>query len=266
MARLEVEQQTGLTDLQKRGALQTAEQALGPAQRAQRAEAVAHLGVQSQTAAFESAGVSASERFAQRSAQYGTKAATRLSQLDTDNLHGKTALTNMLRRGRGWVAVSPPPNNHKRWSSCAKNFLHLSSCCAWRQICSYGNWAKPHSAELRRQPTSLNTALGYSAESFSVANASLCSANPFCGRWKRRQPACWPARPDLQLTTTVGVNPVQILVSGGAAKRAFKAADARVKRRIGQVCVAAFAIRAELKHGVCYLLSFNAKSAYSLGV
>ena len=107
LARLEVERQTGSTDLQKRAALQTAEQALDPAQRAQRAEAVAHLGVQSQTAAFESAGASAPERFAQRSAQYGAEAATRLSQLDTDNLQWQNSLDQYAQARAGLGASSP---------------------------------------------------------------------------------------------------------------------------------------------------------------
>ena len=89
--------------------------------------------------------------------------------------------------------------------------------------------------------------------------------NPLGRGWKLGQLACWPARPDLQLTATVGANPVQLLVSTGAAKRAFKGANARVNRRIGQVCVAAFAIRAELKHGVCCLLSFMVKNASGPG-
>ena len=89
--------------------------------------------------------------------------------------------------------------------------------------------------------------------------------NPLGLGWKLGQLACWPARPDLQFTATVGANPVQFLVSAGAAKRAFKATNARVNRRIGQVCVAAFAIRAELKHGVCCLLSFNVKNASGPG-
>ena len=107
LTRLEVERQTGLTDLQKRGALQIAEQALDPAQRAQRAEAVAHLGVQSQTAAFESAGVSAPERFTQRSAQYGAEAATRLSQLDTDNLQWQNSLDQYVQARAGLGGSSP---------------------------------------------------------------------------------------------------------------------------------------------------------------
>ena len=107
LARLEVERQTGLTDLQKRAALQSAEQALSPAQRAQRSDAVAHLGVQSQTAAFESAGVRAPERFAQRSAQYGAEAATRLSQLDTDNLQWQNSLDQYAQARAGLGGSSP---------------------------------------------------------------------------------------------------------------------------------------------------------------
>lgn len=84
LARLEIERNSALTPEQKRSALQEAEQALSPAVRAQRAEAVAHEGVAQQTAAFNAQGVDERTRHAQRSAQYGPEAAQRLAQLDRE--------------------------------------------------------------------------------------------------------------------------------------------------------------------------------------
>ncbi len=85
LARLEIERNSTLTPEQKRTALQDAEQGLAPADRAQRAEAVAHEGVAQQTAAFNAQGVDERARHAQRSAQYGNEAAQRLAQLDRED-------------------------------------------------------------------------------------------------------------------------------------------------------------------------------------
>jgi lipase chaperone LimK len=84
LARLEIERNSALTPEQKRSALQEAEQALSPAVRAQRAEAVAHEGVAQQTAAFNAQGVDERTRYTQRSAQYGPEAAQRLARLDRE--------------------------------------------------------------------------------------------------------------------------------------------------------------------------------------
>lgn len=109
LARLDVERQTGLSDAQKRAALQTAELALSPEQRTQRADAVAYAGVQSQTAAFDSANVSPQERFSQRSAQYGNEAATRLSQLDTDDRQWQSSL-DQYAQARTALGTGTPTN------------------------------------------------------------------------------------------------------------------------------------------------------------
>lgn len=82
LARLEIERSTTLTTGQKQSALRDAEHELGAAQRAARAEAVAHLGVAAQTAAFEARGTGEHERYAQRRTQYGDAAALQLAQLD----------------------------------------------------------------------------------------------------------------------------------------------------------------------------------------
>jgi lipase chaperone LimK len=82
LARLEIERNSALTPEQKRNALQAAEEILDPAQRALRAEAVAHVGVAQQTAAFNAQAVDDSTRHALRSAQHGSEAAQRLARLD----------------------------------------------------------------------------------------------------------------------------------------------------------------------------------------
>jgi len=82
LARLEIARNTAWTQEQKTAALRDAEHELGAAQRAARADAVAHLGVAAQTAAFDARGVGERERYTQRQAQYGEAAAQQLAQLD----------------------------------------------------------------------------------------------------------------------------------------------------------------------------------------
>lgn len=84
VARLEIERNPDLTVAQKAAAVREAERDLSDGQRAARAEAVAHIAVASQSAAFEAAGVSEHERYAQRRSQYGEAAAQQLAQLDRD--------------------------------------------------------------------------------------------------------------------------------------------------------------------------------------
>lgn len=84
LARLEIERNAGLTRAQKQAAIRDAELELSQAQRAARSEAVAHLAVAAQTAAFDTQGVSDQARHAQRSAQHGEAAAQRLAQLDRE--------------------------------------------------------------------------------------------------------------------------------------------------------------------------------------
>ena len=84
LARLEIERNNQLTPEQKRRALQAAEEMLDPAQRALRAEAVVHVGVAQQTAAFNAQGIDESTRHALRSAQHGEEAAQRLARLDQE--------------------------------------------------------------------------------------------------------------------------------------------------------------------------------------
>lgn len=85
LARLEIERDPSLTADQKSAALQQAESALAPALQAQRSEAVAHVGLARQTADFDAQGMDATARFNVRSAQYGSEAAQRLAQMDTQD-------------------------------------------------------------------------------------------------------------------------------------------------------------------------------------
>ena len=109
VARLDVERQTGLTVDQKRAALETAEKVLSPAQRAQRAESIAYVGVQAQTAAFDTASTNPQDRFAQRSAQYGPEAATRLSQLDAEDRQWRSSLDQYAQAQAEAGLGSKPP-------------------------------------------------------------------------------------------------------------------------------------------------------------
>lgn len=93
MARLAIEQQTTLSAEQKQAALAGASQELSEGQRAQRAAAVQHLDVQAQTASFESRNAGAAERYAERSAQFGSEAANRLSELDGQERQWQNNLT-----------------------------------------------------------------------------------------------------------------------------------------------------------------------------
>jgi lipase chaperone LimK len=85
VARLEIERNAGLTPAQKQAAVKDAERELSDAQRAARSDAVAHVAVAAQTAAFEAQGVSEQARYAQRRAQYGDAAAQQLAQLDRED-------------------------------------------------------------------------------------------------------------------------------------------------------------------------------------
>ena len=84
LARIEIERHTGLTPAQKQAALQDAKRELSDEQRAQRANAVAHVAVAAQTAVFDARGASDNERYAQRRAQHGDAAAQQLAQLDRE--------------------------------------------------------------------------------------------------------------------------------------------------------------------------------------
>lgn len=92
LARLEIERNSALTPEQKRSALQATEAMLDPAQQALRAEAVVHVGVAQQTAAFNAQGVDDATRHALRSAQHGDEAALRLARLDQEERDWNTRL------------------------------------------------------------------------------------------------------------------------------------------------------------------------------
>ena len=84
LARLEIERNPDLSASQKAAAVRDAERDLSDSQRAARADAVAHVAVAEQSAAFEASGVGEHERYAQRRRQYGEAAAQQLAQLDRE--------------------------------------------------------------------------------------------------------------------------------------------------------------------------------------
>ena len=85
LARMEIEKNPGLTTAQKQAALKDNESELSVEQRTERSQAVAHIGVATQTAALDAANASDTERYAQRQAQYGNAAALQLAGLDREN-------------------------------------------------------------------------------------------------------------------------------------------------------------------------------------
>ncbi len=93
LARLEIEKNPTLTAAQKQAALKDTESELSDAQRAERKQAVAHLGVAAQTAALDAGNASDAERYAQRQAQYGDAAALQLAGLDRENREWQAKLT-----------------------------------------------------------------------------------------------------------------------------------------------------------------------------
>jgi lipase chaperone LimK len=92
LARLEIERNGVLTVAQKQAAVRQAESGLSAAQRAGRADSLAHEAVAAQTADFESQHASPQERYAQRRAQHGDDAALQLAQLDTEERDWQTRL------------------------------------------------------------------------------------------------------------------------------------------------------------------------------
>lgn len=93
IARLEIERHASLTPAQKRAALKDAENELSDAHRAARADAVAHMAVAAQTAAFDAQGMSEQARYAHRRNQYGDAAAQQLAQLDREEAQWQQRLS-----------------------------------------------------------------------------------------------------------------------------------------------------------------------------
>lgn len=93
LSRLEIEKNPTLTAAQKQAALKDTESELSDVQRAERKQAVAHLGVAAQTAALDAGNASDAERYAQRQAQYGDAAALQLAGLDRENREWQAKLT-----------------------------------------------------------------------------------------------------------------------------------------------------------------------------
>ena len=101
ITRLEIERNASLTPAQKQAALKDAESELGDAQKATRTDAVAHVAVAAQTAAFDAQGVSDQARYAQRRSQYGDAAAQQLAQLDREEAQWQQRLSQYAAAREG---------------------------------------------------------------------------------------------------------------------------------------------------------------------
>lgn len=101
IARLEIERHASLTPAQKQAALKDAESELGDAQKAARADAIAHVAVAAQTAAFDAQGLSEQARYAQRRSQYGDAAAQQLAQLDREEAQWQQRLSQYAAAREG---------------------------------------------------------------------------------------------------------------------------------------------------------------------
>ena len=101
VARLEIERNGQLTAKQKQAALQDTQAELSQAEQAARGEAVAHMGVADQTAAFDASNLSAQERYEQRSRAYGDAAAQRLATNDQQERDWQTRLGQYAHAATG---------------------------------------------------------------------------------------------------------------------------------------------------------------------
>ncbi len=97
LARIDIEQRATLSPEQKRAALLDNENELSQAQRAQRGQATAHMGVAAHTAALNASSTSDADRYAQRRAQYGDAAATQLAQNDREDRDWQARLNDYAR-------------------------------------------------------------------------------------------------------------------------------------------------------------------------
>lgn len=73
--------------------------------------------------------------------------------------------------------------------------------------------------------------------------------NPLKRRRKLAEFARWTAWSHDQLTATVGAHIAELYGCAIRAKRTFKGANACLGRLVGQVAIAAFAVRAQREHG-----------------
>lgn len=132
LARLEIERNPDLSPAQKAAVLGEAERELSESQRAARAEAVAHLAVASQSAAYEAAGLSDHERYAQRRAQYGDAAAQQLAQLDRDERDWQARL-DQYAAGKARNDPAPELTRLRQQLFTPEEQLRLEAALALRQ-------------------------------------------------------------------------------------------------------------------------------------
>lgn len=95
IARVEIARNAALSADQKLQALRAAEAGLGTEERLARADAVAHLQVAAQSAAYEAAKVDAHQRYRERAQAHGDAAAQRLAELDRDEAHWQARIDRL---------------------------------------------------------------------------------------------------------------------------------------------------------------------------
>ena len=132
LARLEIERNPDLTASQKASAIRDAERDLSDSQRAARADAVAHVAVAAQSAAFEASGVIDHERYAQRRKQYGDAAAQQLAQLDREERDWQVRL-DMYAAGKARNEPAAQLNRLRQQLFTPEEQLRIDAALALRQ-------------------------------------------------------------------------------------------------------------------------------------
>ena len=132
LARLEIERNPALTPAQQQAAVRQAESEMSDAQRTARAASLAHETVAAQTAAFDSQGASAQDRYAQRREQYGDAAARQLAQLDSEEKAWQARLNDYENAAKSNASPAQLEQLQKQWFS-AEEQLRIDAALAIRQ-------------------------------------------------------------------------------------------------------------------------------------
>lgn len=131
LARLDIERNPDLNDVQRREALEYAQDELTPAQRTERARSLVQIEVAAQTEDFNARGVDTRSRYAERSKRYGDDAARRLAQTDVEDQQWNARLDDYAQM----LAAHVSPEQLAQWR--ARNFtqqeqLRLDAALALR--------------------------------------------------------------------------------------------------------------------------------------
>ena len=132
LARLEIERNPALTPVQQQAAVRQAESEMSDAQRTARASSLVHEAVAAQTAAFDSQGASAQDRYAQRREQYGDAAARQLAQFDSEEKDWQARLGNYANARKSGASPAQLEQLQKQGFS-AEEQLRLGAALTIRQ-------------------------------------------------------------------------------------------------------------------------------------